>query len=216
MTHQTPATPATPATTPGTARLLDCGVAAGPLFLAVWAVQAVTRDGYDPTRHPLSLLSLGELGWVQIVNFVLCGALLLAAAAGLRRDLDSGRGRRWAPILVGLNGVGLIVAGIFPTDAGAGFPGAPAGAPEMSWHGVLHEVGFLIAQVAWFAACPVFARRFSALGRRKWMRLCAAAPVAALLVLAIPHVDSLSVRMVLATAIQLGLLTALARHHVRT
>ncbi|GGS46134.1 hypothetical protein GCM10010156_01010 [Planobispora rosea] len=204
-------------TAPTTARLLICGVVAGPLFLALWSVQAVTRDGYDLTRHPLSLLSLGDPGWIQITNFMLCGALLLASAAGLGRELRSGRGHRWAPVLVGLNGVGLIMAGIFPTDAGAGFPsGAPAGAPEMSWHGMLHEVGFLIVQIAWFGACLVFARRFSALGHKKWMRLCAAAPAAAFLVLAIPHMDSLSVRMVLATAIQLGLLAVLARHHIRT
>lgn len=202
---------------PTTARLLVCGVVAGPLFLAVWFAQAVTRDGFDLTRHPLSLLSLGDLGWIQITNFVLSGALFLAFAAGLREELHSGRGHRWAPILVGLNGIGLIVAGIFPTDPGAGFPpGAPAGAPEMSWHGMLHEVGFMITEVAWFAACLVFARRFSTHGHKTWARTCVAAPVAVLLVLAIPHMDSLSVRIVLATAIQFGFFAALARHHIRT
>ena len=45
-----------------TTRLLACGIVAGPLFLAAWLLQAFTRDGFDPTRHPLSLLSLGELG----------------------------------------------------------------------------------------------------------------------------------------------------------
>ena len=45
-----------------TERLLACGIAAGPLFLVVWAIQAFTRDGFDPARHPISLLSLGDLG----------------------------------------------------------------------------------------------------------------------------------------------------------
>ncbi|GAA5059391.1 hypothetical protein HNP84_008648 [Thermocatellispora tengchongensis] len=207
---------AVPAKVPATGRLLACGVVAGPLFLVVWFAQAVTRDGFDLTRHPLSLLSLGDLGWIQITNFVLAGALFVASAVGLRRRLHPGRGHRWGPILVGLNGIGLIMAGIFPTDPGAGFPpGAPAGAPEMSLHGMLHELGFVITQVAWFAACVVFARRFSGLGDKKWARTCAAAPVAVLLVLAVPHMDSLSVRLVLATAIQFGLLAALARHHNR-
>jgi hypothetical protein len=49
--------------------LLKCGLVAGPLFLVVWFAQAMTRDGFDPTRHPLSLLSLDDLGcctrWVS-------------------------------------------------------------------------------------------------------------------------------------------------------
>ena len=64
-----------------TRRLLGCGVVAGPLFLAVWAVQAFAREGFDPTRHPASLLALGDLGWIQIANFVITGALFVACAA---------------------------------------------------------------------------------------------------------------------------------------
>jgi hypothetical protein len=147
----------------------------------------------------------------------LAGVLFLAFAVGLRQVLHSGRGRRWGPILVGLNGIGLILAGIFTSDAGAGFPpGAPGGAPEMSWHGMVHEVGFVITEVAWIAACLVFGRRFSALGRKNWARAYAGAPVAVLVVLAIPHMDSLSLRLVLATAIQFGFLAALARHHIQS
>lgn len=59
MTHQT-MSPAAPSTE--TARLLACGVVAGPLFLAVLMIQAFTREGFDLSRHPLSMLSLGDLG----------------------------------------------------------------------------------------------------------------------------------------------------------
>jgi len=31
-----------------------CGIAAGPVFLAVWAAQAFTRDGFEPGKHPIS------------------------------------------------------------------------------------------------------------------------------------------------------------------
>jgi hypothetical protein len=51
-----------------TAQLLACGIVAGPLFLAVALIQAFTRDGYDLSRHPISLLTLGELGWIQITG----------------------------------------------------------------------------------------------------------------------------------------------------
>jgi uncharacterized protein DUF998 len=130
--------------------LLAGGIVAGPLFLAVWLIQAFTREGFNLRRHPLSLLSLGELGWIQIANFVVTGVLYVACAAGMWRLLHPGRSGTWGPLLVAGFGFGLILAGSFTTDPGAGFPpGAPTGAPEqISWHGVLHQVGFVVAAVA--------------------------------------------------------------------
>ncbi len=170
---------AAPATRPwprtaSTARLLAAGVAAGPIFLIVYAVQAVTRPGFDSDRHPLSLLALGGGGWVQIANFVVAGALFVACAAGLKRTLTDGPGATWIPRLAGAIGSGLIIAGVFVTDPGAGFPaGAPAGTPEMSWHGALHELGFVVVQVSGsrFASCCAAALRpFAAAARpgRAW------------------------------------------------
>ena len=77
------------------ARLLLLGTAAGPLFITVWLIQALTRDGFDPTRHPMSLLSLGAGGWVQIANFVVVGLLLIGFALGVRRALHPGRADIW-------------------------------------------------------------------------------------------------------------------------
>lgn len=203
----------------GTRRLLAGGIVAGPLFLAVWLIQALTRDGFDPGRHPISLLSLGSLGWIQILNFVVAGSLYVAMAVGVRRVLQPGRGGTWGPRLIAAMGVGLILAGVFVTDAGAGFPaGAPAGKPEsITWHGMLHEVGFLLATVSWTAACVVILRRFAALGERRWVAICVAAVIAVVVLGAWPDLDSVSVRLVLASAVEFGFLAALAarlRHGV--
>jgi hypothetical protein len=212
MLQQTapPREPATRTTT--TTRLLAAGVLAGPLFLAVGLAQAVTRDGFDLRRHPLSLLSLGQLGWVQIAGFVAAGALCLAGAAGMARALGGGQGGTWGPRLVGGFGLGLIMAGVFVTDAGAGFPpGAPAGAPEqVSWHGALHTVGFVVALGSWAAACLVFARRFAARGRRGPAAACVLALAAVLVLAAWPDLDGASVRLVLASAVQFATVAALA------
>jgi hypothetical protein len=89
-----------------TGDLLACGIAAAPLFLAVVLVQAATREGFDLTRHPISLLSLGDRGWIQIANFVVTGGLYLACAIGMRRVLHPGPGGRWGPWLVGVHGLG--------------------------------------------------------------------------------------------------------------
>ena len=189
--------------------LLVCGVVAGPFFVATSLTQAFARTGFDLARHPISLLSLGSLGWIQIANFVIGGILYSIGAVGLRTALRTGSGRTWAPVLVGITGVGLIIAGLFTADPGAGFPpGAPAGAPAMSWHGVLHEVGFMVSFVGAIAACGVLARRYATLGRRSWMVAALAAPVAALVAVGWPDLNTLSVRLVIATAILFGFLTA--------
>ena len=49
-------------TTTLTRALLAAGVVAGPLFYVMVGIQALTRPGFDIRRHPLSLLSLGDLG----------------------------------------------------------------------------------------------------------------------------------------------------------
>jgi hypothetical membrane protein len=150
--------------------LLTCGIVAGPLYIAVTAIQMLTRDGYDIRRHAASLLSNGDLGWIQITNFVVTGLLTIAGGIGMRRALRSGRGGTWGPLLIGVYGVSLVAAGVFVADPAFGFPpGAPAGAPNpMSWHGALHFIVAGVGFLALIAACFVFARRFAALGARRW------------------------------------------------
>jgi hypothetical protein len=198
-----------------TARLLQAGVVAGPLFVGLGLLQAVTVDGFDLRRHPLSLLSVGEHGWIQIANFVVSGALVIACAVGLRRALYPGRSGTWGPRLVGGYGVGMIVAGVFTADPGLGFPaGAPDGTPpELSVHAILHGVGAALAFNGMAIACLVFARRFAALRSRGWVAASIATAVSAVAIASWPG-DGISVRLVVAAAILFGYLAALA-HRVR-
>jgi Protein of unknown function (DUF998) len=168
----TPRTTTTTATTTTTTRaLLACGVVAGPLFIVVGLAQMLTRDGFDPIRHPLSLLSLGDLGWIQIGNFAVSGLLFAASAVGMRRALHPGHAGTWGPLLIGVYGAGLVMGGVFVADPALGFPpGTPDGIPDqLSWHGALHSVAPVLASAALLAACFVFARRFAALGQRRWV-----------------------------------------------
>jgi hypothetical protein len=80
-----------------TRRLLRCGVAAGPVFVAVFLLEGAVRDGYRPLRHPVSSLALGSRGWIQTGNFVVAGTLFLAGAAGLARAGDPAASSRVAP-----------------------------------------------------------------------------------------------------------------------
>jgi hypothetical protein len=157
-----------------TRALLTGGIVAGPLYVAVWMGQAFTREGFDLTRHPASLLANGGPGWIQTVNFVIAGLLSIGAAVGLRRTL-TGRGSKWAPRLLGAYGVGLLLAAIFPADPGAGFPaGTPADYAEVSTRGMGHFVAGSIGFTGLIAACLVVAAHYRSIGRTAFSRYSAA------------------------------------------
>jgi hypothetical membrane protein len=111
-----------------TRSLLIASLIAGPIYLVVGLAQALTRSGFDITRHALSLLSNGDLGWIQVTNFLVSGLLVIAGAVGMRRALE-GKGKTWGTLLIGVYGLGLIGASIFKADPAMGFPiGTPEGA----------------------------------------------------------------------------------------
>lgn len=141
--------------------LLACGALAGPLFLAAVFIQFASRPGLDPARHPLSLLSLGDHGWIQITNFILAGALITTSAVGMRRKLRGEPAGTWGPILFGFYGVAMIWGGVFTADPAFGYPtGTPNTAPAtFTVHGILHSVAAPLMGIALVAACLVFARR---------------------------------------------------------
>jgi hypothetical protein len=141
----------TTASTPGkaqawTRRLLSCGVAAGPVFIAVFLLEGAVRDGYRPLRHPVSSLALGSRGWTQAANFAVAGTSILAGAVGLAGAGDPTTSRA-APALIGAAGAGLIGSAAFTTDPVSGYPpGTPDALPAPSRAGTAHNL----------AALPVF------------------------------------------------------------
>ncbi|QDY76737.1 DUF998 domain-containing protein [Streptomyces qinzhouensis] len=162
-------TAVSPAVTSGqrTRALLAAGAAAGPLWAVVSLVQAAARDGYDITRHPLSMLSNGSPGWIQITNFVVAGLLAIAGSAGLRRALRGAPGGIWAPRLLLVHGIGMVLAGVFVVDAGDGFAGTPTGTPEtISAASAAHLAAGSLSFIALIAALYVLGRSFSRAGER--------------------------------------------------
>ena len=153
------------ATRPGTAALLAAGVVAGPLYVTVSLAQALTRPGFDLTRHPWSALANGDLGWIQVINLIVTGVLVIAFAVGLRRVLTEGRASRWAPRLIAVYGVGLVAAGIFRADPVAGFPVGTPASTTISGHGMVHLMAGAVGFLCLTAACLLLARRFAPTSR---------------------------------------------------
>lgn len=152
-----------------TKSLLGYGVIAGPVYVTVALAQALTRDGFDLTRHPWSMLANGEHGWIQVTNFLVTGLMVIAFAVGLRRALITGPGARWVPRLIAGYGLSLIAAGVFRADPALGFPvGTPDGPAPVSGHGLLHFAAGGIGFTCLAIAGLVMAGRFAAEGRPGW------------------------------------------------
>jgi hypothetical protein len=156
-------------TAASTPTLLLGSLLAGPTYMAVSLAQAFTQPAFDITRHPLSLLTQGDLGWLQIANFIFTGLLIVAGAVGIRRSMSTGIGRFWGPLLIGIFGASFVGAGLFRPDPAMGFPaGTPADAMAISSTGIAHfaigGIGFLSIIVA----CFVVARRFGTFRDHAW------------------------------------------------
>jgi hypothetical protein len=149
-----------------TRSLLGYLALAGPLYVVVSLAQALTRTGFSLSRDEWSLLASGHLGWIQMANLSVTGAMIAVGAVGMRRAMgrETADGR-WAPWLVAGYRVGLLFAGLVRADPADGFPaGAPAGpAQHLSTHCMLHLVSGSVAFACLIAACFVMAR---GLGRR--------------------------------------------------
>jgi hypothetical protein len=152
-----------------TRALLWSGVAAGPLFVTVFTTEGARRPGYRPARHPVSSLSLGPRGWVQVANFTAAGTLLVAGAAGLSRARADVVGTRLVPGLVGAAGVGLLISAAFPTDPVGGYPpGTPDALPAPSAAMIGHEIGAIPVFLGLPAAALACAWRFGRSGHAGW------------------------------------------------
>src|SRR5437773_1914924 len=119
-----------------TAMLFALAGVIGPIaFMTIMTFAGLIRPGYDPIARAGSDLAVGENGWLQTINFLTFGALVVLFSVGLRRALTGGRAVRAGCALVTLAGVGLILAGVFPTDLQS---------EPMSAHGLLHWLASLL------------------------------------------------------------------------
>ncbi|WP_374947100.1 DUF998 domain-containing protein [Agreia sp.] len=137
-----------------TRSMLGWGVVAGPFYLVFGLVLALTREGFDLSHDALSILLLGETGWIQGLNLVLSGLMTLVAAAGLWRTPAWPKA---AAVLVGIYGAALIASAFAAPDR--------PGAGTASLPGILHlafgAIGFLCLGAAAIVAARWFRHRGS-------------------------------------------------------
>ncbi|WP_150462860.1 DUF998 domain-containing protein [Nesterenkonia ebinurensis] len=133
-----------------TRSMLGWGIVAGPFYIFVGVVHALLRPEFEFSQHALSLLMLTETGWIQRINLILAGIMVIFAAWGMGRSVEGPARARTLLILIAAYGASLIGGGLFPPDAVEGFlPGAEA---AVSTSGILHlafgGIGFLMLAAA--------------------------------------------------------------------
>ena len=92
--------------------LVSCGGIGALLFTATYLIEGITQPGYNAWQQAISALSLGPGGWVQQVNFIVFGLLLILASVGWYRLLLPDRNAVWFPLFQGIGGLGLMSVGV--------------------------------------------------------------------------------------------------------
>jgi len=152
-----------------TTKLLRCGIYAGVIYVSIGLLQILLREGFDITRHPLSILANGRWGWVQVGNFLVTGLLMLAFAVGVYRALKGCFGGTFGALMLGLYGVGIIGAGIFVAGPMADFP--PADDRTHGFfpvNGMLHFMAGGVGFLCLILAAITFGLRFAR--AKEWRR----------------------------------------------
>ncbi len=105
----------------------------------------------DPAGAWPSGLALGPYGWIQVLNFVVSGLLLMLLAVGLHTGVD-GRGARVGPVLLLIAGAAMALMG-FETD-----PIFREGPRTL--HGCIHDSAFALFVLALLPSLFFLWRRF--------------------------------------------------------
>ncbi len=167
-------------------------------------------------RLQISYLSLGDQGWMQIANFCVSGMFAIFFAWGLHQALQSGRGFFLGPLLIAAYGLGLIVSGVFVTDAAFGYPpGTPSGAARViSLHGLLHVIpGVPLTFVSPILASLVLAWRFwGDRTTRRWAAYSIATPLLVVAAQLTVGEDSMGLAQRISIIVLEVLLAAIAAH----
>jgi hypothetical protein len=141
--------------------------------------------GWRPLQDPAgawpSGLALGPYGWVQVLNFVVSGLLLMLLALGLHCAATSGHGSRVGPALLFVAGAVMALMG-FNTD-----PISREGPRTL--HGLVHDLAFALFVLALLSSFFFLWRRLR--GEASWRghaRYTLATAVVAALLISLPGV----------------------------
>jgi len=133
------------------ARIATIAVVGIAYFLIAVVALHFLRPDYDPVSRFVSEYAVGSYGLLMTSAFFGLSLGSLALVIGLSQGVPRS-GRSWIGlVLLGIWGVGVLIAGIFPTDL--------RGAPE-TISGNIHNLASLLSFLSLIAATILLSRRF--------------------------------------------------------
>ena len=92
------------------------GIVGPPMFVLVFTLAGLQRDGYSAIRDAVSDLGVGQDSWIQNANFFVSGTFLVLFGIAFLRAAEDLVGRRRASVgavLITLSGLGILGSGVF-------------------------------------------------------------------------------------------------------
>lgn len=142
-------------------RRLWYGLIGAGIFQIIVLVQSLLVPGYDFNQQAVSALSLGKWGWIQIINFIFLGAVIISTVPAWRKILAGGIGAKAYPVLTLLTGISIIICGILKQDPAPGYDPEKLALTSPSLVGLIHLLFAAIAALSSIIGLFVMARRFA-------------------------------------------------------
>jgi len=101
-------------TTSSPAPLLIAGIIGPIWFTTLVIVQGLLQPDYSHVAMPISALAAWPYGWIQILNFLVMGALMAAYTIGVNHAIRPTPFGLVGIVLLLANCLGLVLAGVFP------------------------------------------------------------------------------------------------------
>jgi hypothetical membrane protein len=147
---------------------LYCGIASPVLWLGLIAIAGALRPGFSHATQFIS--ELGERGssteaMMRGGGFVFTGLLYLGFAAGLLATLRRGWMITVASLLIAVDGIGRMGAGVFPCD-----PGCVGVSATQDLHKLFATIGFcsgILAAILW----GILFRRLALFASLSWLSI---------------------------------------------
>jgi hypothetical protein len=131
------------------------------LFNITVLLESLLRPDYDAYQQSVSALSLGRWGWIQTINFIFLGAIIISTVPAWRKILEGGKGASAYPALTLVTGITLILCGILKQDPAPGYDPEHLALTAPSLVGALHLLFAAIGALSSIIGLIVMARRFA-------------------------------------------------------
>ncbi len=131
------------------------------LSFAITTVLGIVREGYDVWQQAVSALSLGPGGWIQMLNLIVFGLIVLTTVPTWRRILAGGKGSTAYSLFTAMIGLSFVVVGMVPQDPAPGYDPAGLALTAPTAHGLVHLAVAGVAALSSVCGFVVMAKRFA-------------------------------------------------------